>query len=155
MPAGPSVDSVADESVTPLVRKAAAWSWRLLVIVAAVVALLWVVKRLEMIVVPVALATMLAALLLPAVDFLDRRGAPRGGAVALVLLSGFAVVGGILTFVVSQFIEGAPALVEQVSRSIDGVRDWLIEGPPHLSKEQIDQRRQRRRSRRCGTTRRS
>ena len=66
------------------------------------------VKRLELIVVPVALATILAALLIPAVDFLDRRGAPRGGAVALVLLTGIAVVGGILTFVVTQFINGLP-----------------------------------------------
>lgn len=135
MPARSSLD---DEAVTPIVRKAAAWSWRLLVILAAVVALLWVFKRLEIIVVPVALATILAALLMPAVDFLDRRGAPRGGAVALMLLSGFAVVGGILSFVVTQFIEGAPALVEQVSRSIDGVRNWLIDGPLHLSREQID-----------------
>ncbi len=139
MPAGPSVDSVADESVTPLVRKTAAWAWRLLVILAAVVALLWLIKRLEVIVVPVALATILTALLLPAVDFLDRRGAPRGAAVALVLLSGIAVVGGILAFVVSQFIEGLPGLVEQVTRSVDGVRKWLIDGPLHLSREQIDQ----------------
>ena len=107
-------------------------------IFAAVVVLLWTVKRLEIIVVPVAIATMLAALLMPAVDFLDRRGAPRGGAVALMLLSGFAVVGGILTFVVSQFIEGAPGLTEQVSRSIDGVRTWLIDGPLGLSREQIE-----------------
>jgi predicted PurR-regulated permease PerM len=127
-----------DQAVTPLVRKAAAWAWRLLVLLAAVVAALWVLKRLEVIIVPVALATMLAALLMPAVDFLDRRGAPRGGAVALMLLSGFAVVGGILSFVVSQFIEGAPALVEQVSRSIDGVRKWLIDGPLKLSREQIE-----------------
>ncbi|KWX24101.1 AI-2E family transporter [Mycolicibacterium wolinskyi] len=132
-------DSVADESVTPLVRKTAAWSWRLLVILGAVVALLWLVKRLELLVVPVALATMVTALLLPAVDFMDRRGAPRGSAVALVLLAGIAIVGGILTFVVSQFIEGAPDLVEQMTRSIDGVRNWLIEGPLHLSREQIDQ----------------
>jgi predicted PurR-regulated permease PerM len=139
MPAGPSVDSVADESVTPLVRKTAAWAWRLLVILAAVVALLWLIKRLEVIVVPVALATILTALLLPPVDFLDRRGAPRGAAVALVLLSGIAVVGGILAFVVSQFIEGLPGLVEQVTRSVDGLRKWLIDGPLHLSREQIDQ----------------
>jgi putative heme transporter len=139
MPAGPSVDSVADQSVTPLVRKTAAWAWRLLVILAAVVALLWLIKRLEVIVVPVALATILTALLLPPVDFLDRRGAPRGAAVALVLLSGIAVVGGILAFVVSQFIEGLPGLVEQVTRSVDGVRKWLIDGPLHLSREQIDQ----------------
>jgi predicted PurR-regulated permease PerM len=139
MSGGPSVDSIADESVTPLVRKTAAWAWRLLLIFGAVVALLWLIRRLELIVVPVALATILAALLMPAVDFLDRRGAPRGGAVALMLLSGLAVVGGILTFVVSQFVEGLPDVVEQVTRSIDGARNWLINGPPHLSKEQIDQ----------------
>ena len=138
MPAAPSVDSVADKSVTPLVRKAAAWAWRLLILLAFVVALLWVVKRLELIVVPVVLAMILAALLIPAVDFLDRRGAPRGGAVALVLLTGIAVVGGILTFVVSQFVTGLPGLVEQVTQSIDTARTWLIEGPAHLSKEQID-----------------
>jgi putative heme transporter len=141
MRAGPSVDSVADESVTPFVRKTAAWAWRLLLIFASIVAVLWVIKQLEVIVVPVALATLLAALLLPVVDFLDRRGAPRGGAVALVLLGGIAVVGGILTFVVSQFIEGAPALVEQVSTSIKGVGDWLTNGPLHLNQEQIDNAR--------------
>lgn len=134
-----TLDPVADEAVSPLVRKAAAWSWRLLLIGGAIVALLWLIKRLEILFVPVALATMVAALLLPAVDFMDRRGAPRGSAVALVLLGGIAVVGGILTFVVSQFIEGAPDLVEQMTRSIDGVRNWLIDGPLHLSKEQIDQ----------------
>ena len=134
-----SPDSVADQAVTPLVRKVAAWSWRLLVIVAAVVALLWLMKELAVIVVPLALATMVTALLLPAVDYMDRRGAPRGAAVALVLLSGIAVVGGILTFVISQFIEGAPQLVEQMTRSIDGVQDWLVNGPMQLSKEQINQ----------------
>jgi putative heme transporter len=141
MPAGPSVDSVADESVTRFVRKAAAWAWRLLVIFWLIVTLLWVAKKLELIVVPVALATLLAALLLPIVDFLDRRGAPRGGAVALVLLGGTAVVGGILTFVVSQFIEGAPALVDQVSTSIKGVGDWLTRGPLHLNQDQIERAR--------------
>ena len=139
MPAGPSVDSVADESVTPLVRKTAAWAWRLLVILAAVVALLWVIRRLELIFVPVALAIILTALLLPAVDFLDRHGAPRGGAVTLVLLSGIAVVGGILTFVITQFIEGVPALATQVTASIEGVSGWLQHGPLDISPEQIDQ----------------
>jgi putative heme transporter len=141
MPAGPSIDSVADASVTLLVRKTAAWAWRLLVILAAIVAVLWAAKELEIIVVPVALATLLAALLLPVVDFLDRRGAPRGGAVALVLLGGIAVVGGILAFVITQFIEGAPALVEQVSTSIKGVGDWLTQGPLHVNQEQIDNAR--------------
>jgi putative heme transporter len=127
-----------DASVQPLVRKTAAWAWRLLVVLAAVVALLWVVEKLEIIVVPVLLAMMISALLVPAVDWLDRRGLPRGGAVALVLLAGFAILGGILTFVVSQFIVGLPDLTEQISRSIDSTRKWLIEGPFHLRGEQID-----------------
>jgi putative heme transporter len=127
-----------DAAVEPLVRKSAAWAWRLLVILAAFVALLWAVKKLEIIVVPVLLALMISALLVPPVDWLDRRGLPRGAAVSLVLLGGFAVLGGILTFVVFQFIDGLPGLTEQVTRSIDSTRRWLIEGPAHLRSEQID-----------------
>jgi predicted PurR-regulated permease PerM len=127
------------DSVEPIVRKTAAWAWRLLVILTALVALLMVIERLEVIVVPVLLALMLSALLIPIVDWLDRRGAPRGGAVALVMLSGFAILGGILTFVVSQFIVGVPDLVNEVTRSIDTAKKWLIEGPLHLSRQQIDQ----------------
>ncbi|MGA5462252.1 AI-2E family transporter [Mycobacterium sp. NPDC050041] len=138
MSAGLGADPLADSAVTPFVRKAAAWAWRLLILFAALLAFLWLVKQLEVIFVPVALATIIAALLMPAVDFLDRRGAPRGGGVALVMLTGIAVVGGLLTFVVSQFIEGAPALVAEVTRSIDGVRGWLVDGPLHLSRDQID-----------------
>jgi predicted PurR-regulated permease PerM len=126
-----------DDAVEPIVRKTAAWAWRLLVILAALAGFLWVVKRLEIIVVPVLLALMFSALLVPVVDWLDRRGAPRGGAVALVLLSGFAILGGILTFVVSQFVIGLPDVVNQVTRSIDSSRKWLIEGPLHLSRQQI------------------
>jgi len=126
------------DSVEPIVRKTAAWAWRLLVILAALVALLWTIKRLEIIVVPLLLALMLSALLVPIVDWLDRRGAPRGGAVALVLLAGFAILGGILTFVVSQFVVGLPDLVDEVTRSIDSAKKWLIEGPLHLSRQQID-----------------
>lgn len=128
----------ASESVSPLVRKTAAWSWRLLVILGAGVALLWLVGKLEIIVVPVLLALMLSALLVPAVDWLDKRGLPRGAAVTLVILGGFAILGGILAFVVSQFIVGLPDLVNQVEHSIDSSRKWLIEGPAHLRGEQIE-----------------
>jgi putative heme transporter len=139
MPWGSSVDSEADSSVQPLVRKAAAWSWRLLVILAALVALLWLITKLEFIVVPVALATMITAMLVPVVDWLDRRGLPRGAAVAIVILTGFVVVGGILTFVVLQFIAGAPALVQQVTVSINGAKEWLTTGVfSHFSTEQLD-----------------
>ncbi|NBP86426.1 MAG: AI-2E family transporter, partial [Mycobacteriaceae bacterium] len=97
--------------------------------------LLW---HLRAIVVPVALAVILTALLLPAVDWLSQRRLPRSAAVALVLLGSISVFGALITFVVSQFISGLPSLVEQVTRSIDNATNWLIEGPLHLSREQID-----------------
>src|ERR1700744_2123790 len=126
------------DSVEPIVRKTAAWAWRLLVIRVAVITLLWVIKRREVIVVPLLLALMLCALLVPIVDWLDRRGAPRGGAGGVVILAGVALLGGIMTFVVSQFIVGVPDLVNEVTRSIDTAKKWLIEGPLHLSRQQID-----------------
>lgn len=130
--------NVDDASVEPIVRKTAAWAWRLLVILAAALALFWVLAKLEVIVVPVLVALLLSALLVPVVDWLDRHGLPRGGAVALVLLGGFAILGGILAFVVLQFIDGLPGLTEQVTQSIESTRRWLINGPAHLRSEQID-----------------
>jgi putative heme transporter len=127
-----------DAAVAPLIRKTAAWAWRLLVVLAAFIAVLWVLQKLEIIVVPVLLALMLSALLVPPVDWMDRQGLPRGAAVALVVLGGFAFLGGTLTFVVSQFIVGLPDLTEQVTRSIESTRRWLIHGPAHLRSEQIE-----------------
>jgi predicted PurR-regulated permease PerM len=138
MPEAFSLDSAADAAVHPIVRKTAAWSWRLLIILGALIALLWVVEHLEVIVVPVLLAIMVTAMLVPIVDALDRRGLPRGLAVAGVLLSSFVVVGGILAFVVSQFIQGAPALVDQVTQSITNARNSLNSGVlSHFSNDQI------------------
>ena len=71
-----AVESEYDEPVPPLIRKAAAWAWRLLVIIALAVALLWVIRRLELIVVPVVLALMLSALMIPAVDFWTAEARP-------------------------------------------------------------------------------
>jgi putative heme transporter len=128
----------ADRWVSPLVRASAAWAWRLLLLLAAAYVTLEILRLFGVVVVPVALALIFTSLLLPAVDLLDRYGAARGGAVAFVLVFGLAVFGGILAFVVNQFIEGAPQLVEQVTRSIEGTRDWLINGPLALSGDQIN-----------------
>jgi predicted PurR-regulated permease PerM len=109
---------------------------------AAVIAVLWFINRFEVIVVPVALALMLTALLLPGVDWLNRHHVPRGVAVVLLLLIGTAVLGGILAFVISQFIDGVPTLAQQVSHSFESARAWLIHvklihGPAHLTQDQL------------------
>lgn len=128
-----------DRAVSPLVRATAAWSWRLIVIAAAAYIILKICERLGVVVVPLALALIFTALLLPAVDYLDHYGAVRGGAVAFVIVIGLAVLVGVLSFVVNQFIDGAPQLVDEVTRSIESTRDWLINGPAGLSSDQINQ----------------
>lgn len=120
-----------------MVRKAAAWSWRLLILFAAVLVVLVTIKHLEVIFVPVALALMLSALLLPGVDWLDEHGVARGLAVFLLLLGGLAILAGLLSFVVNEFIDGVPGLVEQVTAVISSTQRWLVEGPLQLSREQI------------------
>jgi len=119
------------------VRIAAAFAWRLVVIAAA----LWVIGKvvgfLSSVVVPLAIALLLAALLAPAVRALINISVPRGLSVAIVLVGALAMLVGLLTFVVSNFVDGLPALRDQLSRSINTITDWLTNGPLHLSDEQL------------------
>lgn len=122
---------------TPL-RVGAAWGWRLLVIVAVVAVFGFVVWYLASIVVPVAIALLLAALLSPAVDALRRRRVPATLATAVVMVGGLAVLGGVLTFVVITFVDGLPALGGQLSASLDAIVTWLSRtGPLQLSEQQL------------------
>lgn len=125
------------EAVHPLVRKAAAWSWRLLIIFAALLAVGMLVQKFATVVIPLAIALLAAALLAPLVDWLQRVGIPRSLGVFVALVGSIGLLAGILTFVVEQFVDGVPALSNEVTNSVHKVQDWLINGPPHLSDQQI------------------
>jgi len=125
------------ESVHPLVRVGAAWTWRLLVLFAGLLALGYVVFRLEAVVIPVALALLLAAFLMPAVDRMHRRGVPRSAAVLVAVVGTIGIVGAILSFVVQQFVEGLPDLSDQFTTSVTKAQEWLTDGPLHFSEDQI------------------
>ncbi|NKR66946.1 AI-2E family transporter [Rhodococcus hoagii] len=125
------------ESVHPLVRVGAAWTWRLLVLLAGLLALGYVVSELESVVIPVALALLFAAFLMPAVDSLHRRGVPRSAAVLVAVVGTIGIVGAILSFVVQQFVEGLPDLSDQFTTSVTKAQEWLTDGPLHFSEDQI------------------
>jgi predicted PurR-regulated permease PerM len=127
------------QGVPRSLRLTAAFAWRLVVIAAALYVIGTVVGYLSTVVVPVAIALLLAALLTPAVGFLARRGFPRGLSVVLVLLAAVAVIAALLTFVVQAFVDGLPALRDQLGRSVGTISDWLTNGPLHLSDDQIRQ----------------
>ncbi|CBH50106.1 putative integral membrane protein [Prescottella equi 103S] len=121
----------------PLVRVGAAWTWRLLVLFAGLLALGYVVSKLESVVIPVALALLFAAFLMPAVDNQHRRGVPRSAAVLVAVVGTIGIVGAILSFVVQQFVEGLPDLSDQFTTSVTKAQEWLTQGPLHFSEDQI------------------
>ncbi|OCC18108.1 hypothetical protein AS590_07660 [Prescottella equi] len=126
-------------AVHPGVRIAAEWSWRLIVIFAGLLVLGYVVLRLETVLIPVGLALLASALLIPIVDRLQVWGVPRSAAVIVVLLASIGLVAGIMTFVVEQFIDGLPQLTDQFTASVTQIQNWLTSGPLHFSEDQIRQ----------------
>ncbi|GAC67104.1 AI-2E family transporter [Gordonia soli] len=123
--------------VHPLVRASAEWAWRLLLIVAAVYVLLQVFRHFEEVLVPVALAILGAAMLVPVVDEMDRRKVPRSLAVLLTIIVSLGILAAVLTFVVKEFIRGFPALTQEISGTVESVRDWLITGPFGVGEDQV------------------
>jgi putative heme transporter len=118
-------------------RLAAGWSWRM-VIVAAAGVVLWLVGRLRLVLIPLAIALLLAALLTPAVRWLRRQAHfPRSLATATVLVGGLIVVAGTLTLVITQFVNGFPDLAAKSTDGIRQIQHWLKTGPLHLSNEQL------------------
>jgi predicted PurR-regulated permease PerM len=132
-PAEPSID----EGVPRGVRVSAAWAWRLLILAAAAYGLFVVIGMLSLVLIPVGISLLLAALLSPAAGWLCARGVPKPLAVIMVVIAGLAAVGGVLTIVVQSVIAALPDLTTQVQAGINQIRDWLVHAFS-LSQNQID-----------------
>ncbi|MFE0748790.1 AI-2E family transporter [Gordonia sp. NPDC058843] len=129
--------SIDRAKVHPQVRAAAEWAWRLLLLVAAGYVATRVFREFEEVLVPVALAILISAMLVPGVDALDRRGLPRSLAVIVNLIVATGLLAAVMTFVVREFIDGVPELAEQVRVTVEKTREWLINGPLGLDRDQV------------------
>jgi predicted PurR-regulated permease PerM len=140
-PSGGHTSTVSrdDADVPRGLRIAAAWSWRLVVIGVVFWALLRIIGTIRIVIIPLAIALLLAALLAPAVGWLLRARFPRSLATAVVLVTGLAGVIGTLTLVVNEFINGVPELSANATQGIRQIQEWLREGPLHMSDNQLDQ----------------
>lgn len=126
-------------AVHPFVRVTAEWTWRLLLIFVGLLTLGYLVAKLDTVVIPVAIALLSSALLVPFVNWLNVRGVPRSVAVIVVLLAAVGVLAAILAFVIEQFVRGFPGLADQFTTSVTQIQAWLIDGPFHVSEDQIRQ----------------
>ena len=130
-------ESEISSRVPLLLRVSAALSWRFVVVVAALYVVAYVFGYLASIVIPVAIALLLAALLSPGVAKLVEWRVPRGVATTVMMILGIGLLGGVLTFVISEFSRGLPELQTQVAASLDTIQQWLKDGPAHLSDQQL------------------
>jgi branched-subunit amino acid transport protein len=118
--------------VPTALQDAAGWSWRLLVIGAAVTFVGIFARRMELVVIPLLTALLLTALLAPVTNRLEQLRLPRAVASIVTVLLGITVLGGIGAFVVNRANAGYPQLVDQVGHLVDHTQRWLESGPLHL-----------------------
>jgi predicted PurR-regulated permease PerM len=116
---------------------AAAWAWRFIVISIAGLAILWLLKFFMVVVLPIVIALLIAALVSPVVAWLMRLGLPRKLAALLVVLGGIGVIVLMVTFVSNQVASGVGDLSKQVTDGVDQIRDWLRTGPLNVTDSQI------------------
>lgn len=118
-------------------RTAAALSWRFVVVLVAVGVAAWIIGRLAVVTVPLAVAVLFTALLAPLVARLTQWKLPKPLATTIALLLGLAVLGGLLTLVGVTLSAGLPRLQIQVGQSVDTIRNWLRFGPLHVTNDQL------------------
>jgi predicted PurR-regulated permease PerM len=123
--------------VPPGVEVATQWAWRLLVIAAAGLVGIWLLRYFSEITVPVAVAILGTALTVDAVNWLQARGVPRILATFAVVLFMLVAFFGMLALVGQQLATQVTDLRSNVVEGISQVQDWAKTGPLHLSDEQI------------------
>lgn len=128
----------ASDDVSFGVKVAALWSVCLLAIIAFLVAMVWLLNSISLVTITVAIAVMITALLQPAVAWLDRRGLPHAVAAVLVYVVGIALLGLALWFVISQIAKSQTNIGQQLTASLTTIRDWLVNGPIHMSSKEAD-----------------
>ena len=133
---GPDRDG--GRQVPPALALATGLAWRGLLLAAAVAVLIWVVAQLFLLVVPVVIALILAALLAPAARQIRRvPHMPRALATGIVVVGGLALFGGVLWGVVAAFLAGLPGLSTQLGQSLVAAQEWLANGPLQIDDARV------------------
>jgi predicted PurR-regulated permease PerM len=124
--------------VPRLLATLAAWSWRLIVVGILIYGLMQIISRLFFVALPVALALLLCALLMPLTDRLRRWGLPSLAATWLTMLLALGVVAGVGTLVGVRANAEFPKLVTELRHTGQQIQTWLVNGPFHLKQAQLE-----------------
>lgn len=127
-------------TVPIVIREAAQWSWRLLLIGAVGYLLVRGLAMVPMVTIPFVVALLLTAVLGPVQRWLrDRLRVPHSLAAFLALLVGVGFLGLIGWFVGTQVSTNAPKMADQLMATVEYLAAWLRHGPLQISDEQVNQ----------------
>ena len=128
---------IADDSVPAGLKIAGAYSWRILAVVGVLAVFIFLVMQFKYIVIPFMIAILVAALLVPLVQWLVRHRWPKALAVAVAMLGTIAIVSGLVVVVVAQIRSGWPDLQERSITAYENFRDFLETSPLHITDAQF------------------
>ncbi|MDN4475609.1 AI-2E family transporter [Demequina sp. SYSU T00192] len=129
---------VVTENVPVWLRVSAAWSWRLIVVGIVIYVFFTGFTTLASVVLPIIIALLIAAPLEQLVGRLEKWGVPRTAGAALAILALVTVVLGLAVAAGSSIVAGFDDLQQAAVKGFNQFLDWLVDGPIHLSREQID-----------------
>ena len=127
----------AIDSVPVGLQIAGAWAWRILLIAGVVALFVWLIITFRIIVVPMMVAVLLAALLVPLVDFLTRHRWPRWLAIVVAEVGTLGIVIGLVVLIVTQIRSGWPDLQAQTLARYEDLKVFLLESPLHITESQL------------------
>ncbi|MBZ4485830.1 AI-2E family transporter [Microbacterium sp. cx-55] len=145
-PRGSLLDALRNRTITTEtssavpsgLRLATAYAWRFLVIAAAIGVAVWLVIQLKLLVIPLLIAVLIAALLWPGFTWMLRHRVPKWLAIVLALLGTIAVISGLIWLVAWQVSLQWGSVRDRSVDAVSEFRMYLIDGPLHLTGQQID-----------------
>jgi predicted PurR-regulated permease PerM len=125
--------SAFDSAVPDGLHVAAAWAWRVIVVAMLVIGLGYVAGYLSEVVIPIAVAILITALLLPVAHRLMAWGVPNGVATPVTVLGGLALIVGALYLIGTQIVDQAGQLSTNVVDGFNQIARYLQTGPFKVS----------------------
>ncbi len=117
----------------------AGYAWRFVAVAIAVGLLVWLLGQLLIVVVPVAVATLIARALWPVSSRLRRRGLRPALAAAITLVGFLVVLATVLALAGVALAGESDELSATLSEGVDDVTDWLVDDSPfEVSRADVD-----------------
>ncbi|HWR85538.1 MAG TPA: AI-2E family transporter [Rhodoglobus sp.] len=138
-PPQPPAPPSADEAVSYPLRIAAAYSWRILVVLGVLAAFVFLFVEFRYIAIPFMVAVLVGALLVPLVNWLLRHNWPKWLAVMVTLVGTLALIAVLVTVVVQQIRAGLPDLQERSLAAYGDFREWLETAPFGIDPGEFDE----------------